>query len=50
MVNILKDVVEAVEGIDGINLKVEVMFFVIIVESIRDGVEVVMVMLIGRVW
>jgi hypothetical protein len=48
--NILKDVAEAAEGIDGTNLKAEVMSFAIIVESIRDGVEVVMAMSTGRAW
>lgn len=50
MANILKDVAEAAEGIDGTNLKAEVMSFAIIVESIRDGVEVVMAMSTGRAW
>ena len=45
MANILKDVAEGIHGISG--LKAEAMSFAIIVESIRDGIEVVMAMSSG---
>ena len=46
MANVLKDVAEGIDGIS--SLKAEVMSFAIIVESIRDGIEVVMAMSSGR--
>ena len=46
MANILKDVAEGIDGISG--LKAEVMSLAIIVESIRDGIEVVMAKSSGR--